>query len=79
MELTREDFLNEYWKCVKIICSNYHMPFNKVVGNNAYLCDKGVYNPTIIKEKQMAKNLGISYNAFLDHVADLLLWEDHLK
>lgn len=79
MELTREEFLNEYWKCVKRICSHYNMTFNKVVGNNAYLCQKGLYNPTVIKERQMAKNLGISYNAFLYHLAELLTWEDPLK
>lgn len=68
MELTREEFLNEYWRAVKQICKEMEVPFNKAVGNNAYLCEKGVYNPTIIKERQMAKNLGISYTDFIDYL-----------
>lgn len=68
MELTREEFLNEYWKCIKQICKEMDVPFNKAVGNNAYLCEKGVYNPTIIKERQIAKNLGISYTTLIDYL-----------
>lgn len=65
MELTREEFLNEYWKAVKKLCLVYGYEFNKVVGNNAYLCQKGVYNPTVIKERNMAKNLNMGYSEFL--------------
>lgn len=68
MELTREEFLNVYWKCIKQICKEMEVPFNKAVGNNAYLCEKGVYNPTIIKERQIAKNLGMSYSDFIDYL-----------
>lgn len=72
MELTREEFLNEYWKCIKKICNEMEIPFNKAVGNNAYLCEKGVYNPTIIKERQISKNLGLSYADFIDYLYYIL-------
>lgn len=75
MELTREEFLNEYWKAIKQICKGMEIPFNKAVGNNAYLCEKGVYNPTIIKERKMAKNLGMSYSEFI-YCLDYFLPED---
>lgn len=75
MELTREEFLNEYWKGIKGLCLEYEKNFNKVVGNNAYLCKKGVYNPTVIKERQMAKNLGIAYSTFLIKLSYQLPWE----
>lgn len=75
MELTREEFLNEYWLGVKKLCKYYEKDFNKVVGNNAYLCKKGSYNPTVIKERQMAKNLGISYDTFLIKLSYQFGWE----
>lgn len=74
MELTREEFLDCYWGAVKRICVYYKVPFNKAIGNNAYLCHKGNYNPTIIKERQIAKNLGINYFEFLQDLIDF--WED---
>ncbi|QBZ69185.1 hypothetical protein [Enterococcus phage vB_EfaP_Ef6.2] len=66
MDLTREEFLERYWNTVKRICTYYNVPFNKAIGNNAYLCQKGIYNPTIIKERQIAKNLGLTYFEFLE-------------
>lgn len=72
MELTREEFLNEYWKAVKQMCLFFGCEFNKVVGNNAYLCQKGIYNPTVIKERTMAKNMNISYDTFLFELCSLL-------
>lgn len=69
MELTREEFLNEYWRAVKKLCLMFGCEFNKVVGNNAYLCQKGVYNPTVIKERKMAKNLNMSYDMFLTELS----------
>ena len=69
MELTREEFLNEYWKAVKKLCLMYGYEFNKVIGNNAYLCQKGVYNPTVIKERNMAKNMNMSYDMFLTELS----------
>lgn len=65
MELTREEFLNEYWGAIKRLCIENEIEFNKVVVNNAYLCNKGVYNPTVMKERQMAKNLNMNYSEFL--------------
>lgn len=65
MELTREEFLDEYWGAIKRLCIENEIEFNKVVGNNAYLCNKGVYNPTVMKERQMAKNLNMNYSEFL--------------
>lgn len=70
MELTREEFLERYWGTVKRICTYHNVPFNKAIGNNAYLCQKGIYNPTIIKERQIAKNLGLTYFEFLEDLND---------
>lgn len=61
--LNRKEFLRLYWNAFEVLINDLDLPWT-ILKSNITLCKNGEYNPTIFKELQIAKSLGMDYTTY---------------
>lgn len=66
----RKEFLKKFWIAMECIMEEKRMSYSKVIGNNTSIAKSRELNPTIVRMKSFADNLGMDFQTYIQRVCD---------